>query len=65
VKNEQAVVSFVCGTSFSDLPPAVVSITKDQLLVPPPSPGQSTPRPMRDPGNLYAGIPPIKGGVEA
>ncbi len=40
-------------------------ITKDQLLVAPPSPDQSTPRPMRDPGNLYAGIPPIKGGVEA
>jgi 2-methylcitrate dehydratase PrpD len=32
VKNEQAMVGFVCGTSFRDLPPAVVSITKDQLL---------------------------------
>ena len=39
-------------------------ITKDQLLVAPPAPDKSTPRPMPDPGNLYAAIPPIKGGVE-
>lgn len=29
---EKQIVSFVCGTSFADLPPAVVSLTKDQLL---------------------------------
>lgn len=39
-------------------------ITKDKLLVAPPAPDASTPRAMRDPGNLYAAIPPIKGGVE-
>jgi NADH-quinone oxidoreductase subunit I len=39
-------------------------ITKDKLLVPPPAPDKDTPRPMPDPGNLYAGIPPVKGGVE-
>jgi NADH-quinone oxidoreductase subunit I len=39
-------------------------ITKDKLLVAPPSPDLDTPRPIRDPGNLYAAIPPIKGGVE-
>jgi len=39
-------------------------ITKDKLLVAPPAPDQSTPRAMSDPGNLYAAIPPIKGGVE-
>jgi len=39
-------------------------ITKDKLLVAPPSSDQSTPRPMKDPGNLYAAIPPVKGGVE-
>lgn len=39
-------------------------ITKDQLLVPPPSPELGTPRPMKDPGNLYSAIPPVKGGVE-
>ena len=39
-------------------------ITKDKLLVAPPAPDQSTPRAMPDPGNLYAAIPPIKGGVE-
>lgn len=39
-------------------------ITKDKLLVAPPAPDQSTPRPLKDPGNLYAVIPPIKGGVE-
>ena len=39
-------------------------ITKDKLLVVPPSLDTSTPRPMQDPGNLYAAIPPIKGGVE-
>jgi 2-methylcitrate dehydratase PrpD len=32
VNTEKAVVDFVCGTSFKDLPAAVVSITKDQLL---------------------------------
>ncbi len=39
-------------------------ITKDKLLVLPPSAEQSTPRPMRDPGGLYSAIPPVKGGVE-
>ena len=39
-------------------------ITKDQLLVAPPAPDKNTPRPMQDPGNLYAAIPPVKGGVE-
>ncbi len=39
-------------------------ITKDKLLVAPPAPDQNTPRPMPDPGNLYAAIPPVKGGVE-
>ncbi|CAG0948036.1 NADH-quinone oxidoreductase subunit I [Anaerolineae bacterium] len=39
-------------------------ITKDKLLVAPPAPDQSTPRAIPDPGNLYAAIPPIKGGVE-
>ncbi|MBI3913811.1 MAG: NADH-quinone oxidoreductase subunit NuoI [Chloroflexi bacterium] len=39
-------------------------ITKDKLLVPAPAPDQSTPRALRDPGNLYAAIPPVKGGVE-
>ena len=39
-------------------------ITKDTLLVPPPSPELGTPRPMKDPGNLYSAIPPVKGGVE-
>ncbi len=39
-------------------------ITKDKLLVTPPAPDKSTPRPMQDPGNLYAAIPPVKGGVE-
>lgn len=32
MKAEQEVVRFVCGTSFRDLPTAVVSATKDQLL---------------------------------
>ena len=32
MKTEQQVVGFVCRTSFDDLPPAVVSATKDQLL---------------------------------
>lgn len=40
-------------------------ITKEQLLVPPPAPEWGTPRPMKDPGNLYSAIPPVKGGVEA
>ncbi len=40
-------------------------ITKEQLLVKPPAPDQATPRPMKDPGNLYSAIPPVKGGVEA
>lgn len=40
-------------------------ITKEQLLVPPPAPDLGTPRPMKDPGNLYSAIPPVKGGVEA
>jgi NADH-quinone oxidoreductase subunit I len=40
-------------------------ITKDKLLVPPPAPDQDTPRVLKDPGNLYAAIPPVKGGVEA
>jgi NADH-quinone oxidoreductase subunit I len=39
-------------------------ITKDKLIVAPPAPGKSTPRACADPGNLYAAIPPIKGGVE-
>ncbi|MGB8646183.1 MAG: NADH-quinone oxidoreductase subunit NuoI [Anaerolineae bacterium] len=39
-------------------------LTKQQLLVPPPQPNMSTPRAMKDPGNLYAAIPPIKGGVD-
>ncbi|MBI5303006.1 MAG: NADH-quinone oxidoreductase subunit NuoI [Chloroflexi bacterium] len=39
-------------------------ITKDKLLVAPPAPDQATPRALADPGNLYAAIPPIKGGVE-
>jgi NADH-quinone oxidoreductase subunit I len=39
-------------------------ITKDKLLVAPPTSDKDTPRPMHDPGNLYAAIPPIKGGVE-
>lgn len=39
-------------------------ITKDKLIVPPPSSDRDTPRPMKDPGNLYSAIPPIKGGVE-
>ena len=39
-------------------------ITKDKLLVAPPAPDQSTPRAKPDPGNLYAAIPPVKGGVE-
>ncbi len=39
-------------------------ITKTQLLVAPPQGEQGTPRDMPDPGNLYAAIPPIKGGVE-
>jgi NADH-quinone oxidoreductase subunit I len=40
-------------------------ITKDRLLVPPPAPDKDTPRSMKDPGNLYSAIPPVKGGVEA
>jgi 2-methylcitrate dehydratase PrpD len=32
VKTEQELVSFVCGTSFQELPPTVLSLTKDQLL---------------------------------
>ena len=39
-------------------------ITKDKLMVPPPSPVLDTPRPMKDPGNLYSAIPPVKGGIE-
>jgi hypothetical protein len=39
-------------------------ITKDQLIVPPQKPDLGTPRALRDPGNLYAAIPPVKGGVE-
>ena len=39
-------------------------ITKEKLIVPPPSAELDTPRPMADPGNLYAAIPPVKGGVE-
>ncbi len=39
-------------------------ITKEQLLVAPPKPGLDTPRKMPDPGNLYAAIPPVKGGIE-
>ena len=39
-------------------------ITKDKLLVTPPASDKNTPRPMKDPGNSYAAIPPIKGGVE-
>lgn len=40
-------------------------ITKAKLLVAPSTPEQNTPRAVHDPGNLYAAIPPIKGGVEA
>lgn len=39
-------------------------ITRDELLEPPPSPELVTPRPMKDPGNLYSAIPPVKGGIE-
>jgi len=39
-------------------------ITREKLLVPPPAPDQGTPRALKDPGNLYAAIPPVKGGVE-
>ena len=39
-------------------------LTKQQLLVPAPGPGLDTPRAMRDSGNLYAAIPPVKGGEE-
>ncbi len=39
-------------------------ITKDKLIVPPPAPDHDTPRAMKDPGNLYSAIPPVKGGVE-
>lgn len=39
-------------------------ITKDQLIVAPPKPNLGTPRAMADPGNLYAAIPPVKGGIE-
>ncbi|RIK25775.1 MAG: NADH-quinone oxidoreductase subunit I [Chloroflexi bacterium] len=39
-------------------------ITKKKLLVPPPNPDLTTPRAMPDPGNLYAAIPPVKGGIE-
>ncbi len=39
-------------------------LTKQQLLVPPPPGAEGTPRAMKDPGNLYAAIPPIKGGVD-
>ncbi|MDE3091087.1 MAG: NADH-quinone oxidoreductase subunit NuoI [Chloroflexota bacterium] len=39
-------------------------ITKDKLLVTPPAPDQDTPRAMKDPGNLYSAIPPVKGGTE-
>jgi hypothetical protein len=39
-------------------------ITKDKLLVPPPAQDKATPRALRDPGNLYSAIPPVKGGVE-
>jgi NADH-quinone oxidoreductase subunit I len=40
-------------------------ITKEQLLVPPAKPNMGTPRVMPDPGNLYAAIPPVKGGTES
>ncbi len=39
-------------------------ITKEKLIVAPPSPDHDTPRAMKDPGNLYSAIPPVKGGVE-
>jgi NADH-quinone oxidoreductase subunit I len=39
-------------------------VTKEQLLVAPPKPNLGTPRVMPDPGNLYAAIPPVKGGIE-
>jgi NADH-quinone oxidoreductase subunit I len=39
-------------------------ITKERLLVAPPSAEMNTPRPMKDPGKLYSAIPPVKGGVE-
>jgi NADH-quinone oxidoreductase subunit I len=39
-------------------------VTKKELLVPPPKPDWDTPRAMPDPGNLYAAIPPVKGGIE-
>jgi 2-methylcitrate dehydratase PrpD len=32
VKAEQQLAAFVCGTAYGDLPAAVVSLTKDQLL---------------------------------
>jgi NADH-quinone oxidoreductase subunit I len=40
-------------------------ITKDELLVAPPAADRDTPRAIKDPGNLYSAIPPVKGGVEA
>ena len=40
-------------------------ITKDRLLVAPPTAELGTPRSMPDPGKLYSAIPPVKGGVEA
>ncbi len=40
-------------------------ITKEKLIVSPPSSDRNTPRPMKDPGNLYSAIPLVKGGVEA
>ena len=40
-------------------------ITKEQLIVAPPKPNLGTPRVMADPGNLYAAIPPVKGGIES
>ncbi len=43
---------------------ATAIITKKELLVPPPQPGMDTPRAMKDPGGMYAAIPPVKGGVE-
>jgi NADH-quinone oxidoreductase subunit I len=39
-------------------------IKKDKLLVSPSAPDLDTPRAMKDPGNLYSAIPPVKGGVE-
>ncbi len=39
-------------------------ITKEKLIVAPSSPDRDTPRAMKDPGNLYSAIPPVKGGVE-